>query len=82
MDASTSVTVRYWAGAKAAAGVAHEQVDAADLSALRTQLVAEHPALEPVLKVASVLVDGRAGREDEPLPSGAVVEVLPPFAGG
>ena len=41
-----------------------------------------HPALEAVLPVCSVLVGGRASSGDDPVPPGAVVEILPPFAGG
>jgi molybdopterin converting factor small subunit len=78
-----TVLVRYWAGARAAAGVAEERrpgpTTVADLVG---GLTSEHPALEPVLPVCSVLVGGRASHGDDPVPAGAVVEVLPPFAGG
>ena len=78
-----SVTVRYWAGARAAAGVDIDTVPApgtvADLTAA---LVAARPALEPVLAVSSLLLDGRAASAEDPVPAGAVLEVLPPFAGG
>ena len=77
------VTVRYWAGARSAAGVDAETVPAlptvGDLSAA---LIAARPALAPVLPVCSLLVDGLAAGPGDPLPAGAVVEVLPPFAGG
>lgn len=82
MSQVTTVTVRYWAGAKAAAGVAQERLEATDVPALRAAMLDAHPALEPVLRVASVLVDGRAAHEDTPLTSASAVEVLPPFAGG
>jgi sulfur-carrier protein len=78
----TTVTVRYWAGARAAAGVDQESVEADRISTLRTALVREHAALEPVLDVASLLVDGQAATEAGPLEEGQTVEVLPPFAGG
>jgi sulfur-carrier protein len=35
-----------------------------------------------VLKVASFLVDGVRADDDTVLPPGAIVDVLPPFAGG
>ena len=44
--------------------------------------MAAHPDLATVLPVCSVLVDGLATEPADPLPAGAVVEVLPPFAGG
>lgn len=78
----TTVTVRYWAGARAAAGVEQESIEADRISALRETLVLEHPALEPVLEVASLLLDGQAIADDAPLEEGSTVEVLPPFAGG
>ncbi len=78
-----TVLVRYWAGARAAAGVDEERLDGvATVRDLLTRLAAAHPGLEPVLPVCSVLVGGRASTGDDPVPAGAVVEILPPFAGG
>ncbi|HEX6917404.1 MAG TPA: MoaD/ThiS family protein [Phycicoccus sp.] len=82
-DATAGVTVRYWAGARAAAGVETETVPgAATVGELVDVLATARPALAPVLAVASLLVDGRAGSGRDPIPPGALVEVLPPFAGG
>ena len=84
-DATAGVTVRYWAGARAAAGVETETVSAAaaaTVGELVDVLATARPALAPVLAVASLLVDGRAGSGRDPIPPGALVEVLPPFAGG
>lgn len=79
------VTVRYFAGARAAAGVPEDRVDAGcTLDELTDALVARRGArLGPVLTVASFLVDGVAWRDRERrLPDAVVVDVLPPFAGG
>ncbi len=79
------VVVRYFAGARAAAGVTEERVRAgATLDALATELVDRHgERLAPVLKVASFLVDGTAWHDRQAvIPAGATVDVLPPFAGG
>jgi molybdopterin converting factor small subunit len=82
---ATTITVRYWAGARAAAGVAEESYAGRhSLAALREAAIARHPdsdRLAGVLAVCSVLVDGRQpqGGDVEP---GSVVEFLPPFAGG
>jgi molybdopterin converting factor small subunit len=79
------ITVRYFAGARAAAGVPEDEVPpGCTLDQLVAALVARRGArLAPVLQVASLLVDGVAWRErDRPLPDPAVVDVLPPFAGG
>ncbi len=79
------LTVRYFAGARAAAGgISAEQVDAGsvdDVVALLTQRHGERLAV--VLKAASFLVDGLACHDRQAvLPAGTTVDVLPPFAGG
>jgi len=76
------VTVRYWAGARAAAGIESERVAAGTVGEVIEQLRDRHTGLGPVLAVASFLVDGRAARRIDPVSPGSVVEVLPPFAGG
>ncbi|MBH5132026.1 MoaD/ThiS family protein [Streptomyces sp. PU10] len=81
------VTVRYWAAAKAAAGVAEEQYDAATLADALDAVRERHPGeLTPVLLRCSFLVDGdpvgTRGHETVRLAEGGTVEVLPPFAGG
>ncbi|GLZ42560.1 MoaD/ThiS family protein [Actinokineospora sp. NBRC 105648] len=83
----TSVTVRYFAGARAAAGVHEEKValpaEATVQDAL-AELSARHgAALDRVLRAASFLVDGVAVRDRAArLPDGTGLDVLPPFAGG
>lgn len=76
------VTVRYWAGARAAAGVDDERLQVSSVDDLVQQLSARTPALAPVLALSSLLVDGLVARGPVELADGAVVEVLPPFAGG
>ncbi len=83
VETPVTVRVRYWAGARAAAGIDEEPVTgAATVGALLAHLGGSRPALASVLPVCSILVEGRAGATDAVLPDGAVVEVLPPFAGG
>ena len=79
-----SITVRYFAGARAASGVDTETREAASLDELVGQLVADHgEKLERVLTACSFLVDGTSTRDRALLlVPGAVVDVLPPFAGG
>jgi molybdopterin converting factor small subunit len=83
------VTLRYWASARAAAGVAEEGYD--DVGSLADLLAAarvRHGAgdLPRVLTACSFLVDehpvGTRDHAEVALPEGAVVEALPPFAGG
>lgn len=78
------VTVRYFAGARAAAGTQHEQVAAGSLDELLAELAARHgDPLRRVLGSASYLVDGLAARDrTAALAPGCTVDVLPPFAGG
>lgn len=83
----TTVLVRYFASARAASGVEQEtlQLPAGGcvgdaLGVLRER----HPEKLPrVLDAASFLLDGIAVRDhSRPVPDGAELDVLPPFAGG
>jgi len=75
------ITVRYFAGARAAAGVPEAQLAGGTSIA---ELAADaRPELAKVLAAASFLVDGVAWRDrDAALPDGCTLDVLPPFAGG
>ncbi|MFC4149300.1 MoaD/ThiS family protein [Micromonospora mangrovi] len=79
------LTVRYFAGARAAAGRSEESASAGRcLDELLDELTERHgERLATVLKAASFLVDGVACHDRRaPLPAGTTVDVLPPFAGG
>lgn len=83
------ITIRYWAAAKEAAGMAEESLEAATLrDALNTVVARRKPdsRLAAVLARSSFLVNadpvGKADKDSIVLGEGAVVEVLPPFAGG
>jgi molybdopterin converting factor small subunit len=78
---SATVTVRYWAGAKRAAGLESETLTAGTLAELR-DLLSARPELATIAAVASFLIDGSQADGDEVLRDGAEVDVLPPFAGG
>ncbi len=88
--ADSVITVRYFAGARAAAGMPEETLTdevlpgGATLAQLVKVLGDRHgQRLTTVLTAASFLVDGLSWRDhDRELPPGAVVDVLPPFAGG
>ncbi|MCI2239913.1 MoaD/ThiS family protein [Paenibacillus sp. TRM 82003] len=82
----TTVGVRYFAGAAAAAGVEEESV-ALPAGATVGDLVAavgtaRGTDLTRVLAACSFLLDGVAADRADLLPAGAVLDVLPPFAGG
>ena len=78
------VEVRYFAGARAAAGRSSENIAADSLDDLTAILAQRHgERLAMVLKAASFLVDGLTCHDRQAaLPAGATVDVLPPFAGG
>jgi sulfur-carrier protein len=78
------ITVRYFAGARAASGVDTESCAAGTLEELVGRIVEAHgERLERVLTACSFLVDGTQTRDRTlQLSPGAVVDVLPPFAGG
>lgn len=91
-SSETTVVVRYWASARAAAGVAQDvlpvpgPVSLAALIDLAVDLHAESSGLRKVLHVCSVLVDDQPVGSSDPVDvlvePGASVEFLPPFAGG
>ena len=80
-------TIRYWAAAKQAAGLAEEKVEAATLAAALEEVRSRHDArFAEVLARCSLLVDGEqlGSRDPSAVPLLGVREVdcLPPFAGG
>jgi sulfur-carrier protein len=85
------IRVRYWAAAKAAAGVAQDDLEveaAMPLDEVVRRVVDLHPGtrLPDVLQVCSALVDDRPVKRLDPatvlVEPGQSVEFLPPFAGG
>ncbi|MFB9908896.1 MoaD/ThiS family protein [Allokutzneria oryzae] len=82
-----SMTVRYFAGAKAAAGVQTESVELAAESTVDEVIAVlreRHGVrLATVLPACSFLLDGIAVRDRAvAVRPGAELDVLPPFAGG
>lgn len=86
-----TVTVRYWAGARAAAGTAEDvfEVDGeVSLAVLVERVLERHPGdrMARTVAVCSVLLGDQPVRSQDPagvvVRPGAVVELLPPFAGG
>lgn len=79
--------IRYWAAARAAAGVAEEPYDAVTLAQALAEAAAGRDAnFERVLGRSSFLIDDApVGTRDHTaveLSEGGTIEVLPPFAGG
>lgn len=78
----SQVTVRYWAGAQAAAGLATEVFEGDTVGDVVAAASERHAALPKVFGLAALLMDGHRVDADAPLTDGATLEVLPPFAGG
>jgi sulfur-carrier protein len=89
------VTLRYWAAAKEAAGVAEETITAGTLAealaaargrAGQSGQAGQGSRLRAILARSSFLIDGMPVGTRAPdavaLSDAAVIEVLPPFAGG
>jgi sulfur-carrier protein len=81
-----TITVRYFAAARAAAGSDSEQLSVrfgATVSELVDGLGGRSQELARVLSRCSYLCDGVAVRDQaQPLQAGNTIDVLPPFAGG
>ena len=81
-------TIRYWAAAKEAAGIAEDPVEATTLGEALDAARRLHPddRFQRVLGGSSFLIGeepvGRRAHGDVPVTDGTVIEVLPPFAGG
>ena len=85
------VTVRYWAAARAAAGVAEDRLSVdgeVTLADVVRRVLDLHPVgrFPDLIKICSVLVGerpaGTRSPEQVPVRPGDTVEFLPPFAGG
>ena len=90
-SADRPITVRYWASARAAAGVETDDLPATaplTLADVVRRAAALHPGtrLPGVLEACSVLVGDQPVKSRDPddvlVRPGQVVEFLPPFAGG
>jgi sulfur-carrier protein len=84
---TTTITVRYFAAARAAAGVEADKVQVpstATVADLLDVVRGEHgPELARVLARCSYLLDEVAVRDhDVPVSNATSLDVLPPFAGG
>ncbi|WGL52067.1 MoaD/ThiS family protein [Nocardioides sp. BP30] len=87
----TSISVHYWAGARAAAGTAQDILEVSGpttLAEVTARVLALHPGtrLGDVLAVCATLVDDRPTASEEAaevtVRPGQSVQFLPPFAGG
>ena len=87
----TAIVVRYWAGARAAAGTAEDVLETTGeltLADVVARVLERHPGeqMARTVGVCSVLLGDQPVRSQDPdsvvVRPGDVVELLPPFAGG
>jgi molybdopterin synthase sulfur carrier subunit len=81
------VSLHYWAGARAAAGLEAEKVAAGSIAEAIDAVLArrQDARFALVIKASSILVDGLTAHPEDltrPLATDVQVEILPPFAGG
>ncbi len=77
------IRVRLFAALADAAGIDRVEVEAATVAALRASLAERFgPTFAARLERSRAWVDGDDVDEQAPLPDGAEVALLPPFAGG
>jgi molybdopterin converting factor small subunit len=83
------VQIRYWAAARAAAGVAEDSVEASTVAEALEAARDRHrdqPQFDKVLSVCSFLLDetplGTRDLSRVSVGDGDLIDVLPPFAGG
>ena len=75
--------IRFYAAARAATGVSEARLDVSNLGELQRELIAQFPAIAPVLTKCSYLINEQSQRDVEvKILPGDIVDVLPPFAGG
>ncbi|WUJ74819.1 MoaD/ThiS family protein [Kribbella soli] len=76
------VTIRYFAAARSAAGESSATAEAGSIRDLVSTVSSDRPELARVLSICTFLLDGERADPATPLQQGALVDALPPFAGG
>jgi molybdopterin synthase sulfur carrier subunit len=77
------IEIRYFAAARAAAGVSIQRVEPASLTQILATVCADNAQLAHVIDQCSFLVDSVAVNDmDMPVHAGSFIDVLPRFAGG
>lgn len=77
------IEVRYFAAARAAAGVSIQRVESASLKQILAAITADNAQLAHVIEQCSFLVDSLAVNDmNMPIHAGSFIDVLPRFAGG
>jgi molybdopterin synthase sulfur carrier subunit len=82
-EMAMDIEIRYFAAARAAAGVSVAKSEPGNLSSILEHLCAQNPQLAHVIDQCSFLVDSVAVHDmNMPIHAGSFIDVLPRFAGG
>ncbi len=78
------ITIQYFAGARAATGIASEQLESGPLAEVLARAIDRHgPELARIFSASTYLLDGTNIRDTSTLiADGNTLDILPPFAGG
>ena len=79
------IQVLYFAAARERAGVSREELEVAEGASVRAavELIASrHPRLRELLPHLRIAVNQEFGRQEDALPNGAELALIPPVAGG
>ena len=77
-----SVTVRFWAGVKEAAGQAELRVEGDTVAIVRDAIAAACPAIAEQLPSCRFAVNDEFVPDETVITDGATVDVIPPVSGG
>jgi molybdopterin converting factor subunit 1 len=77
-----TVTVRFWAGVKEAAGKPGVTVEGDTVASVREAIAKECPEIKDHLATCRFAVNDEFVMDEAPIAEGATVDVIPPVSGG
>jgi molybdopterin converting factor small subunit len=82
--AGERLVVTLFAGMAEIVGARHVEIEwqGGTVADLRRDMVANRPAIGPLLARSAVAVAGRYAADDRPIAAGAEVAIIPPVSGG
>jgi len=77
-----TITVRFWAGVKEAAGKPEVTVEGDTVASVREAIAKECPEIADHLATCRFAVNDEFVVDEAPIAEGATVDVIPPVSGG